>query len=144
MAQCLLGAPLSDGETFLVFTYIWLKDVEKISKMPSAPRNENPARAITWLVGVPIHCTILKYQSISISPVFPLQNSFEKKKLAGEMLVILIIEFELRGPGPPGRKCTPTGYAPTTGYFYDTTKIAKENLRVNYYILLKYCSRQCT
>ena len=33
------------------------------------------------------------------------------------MLIILIIEFELRGPGPPGRICTPT-----TGYFYDKTK----------------------
>ena len=28
-----------------------------------------------------------------------------------------IIEFELRGPGPPGRTCTPI-----TGYFYDNTK----------------------
>ena len=60
MAQYLLGVPRSDGETFLVFTYIWLKDDEKISKVPSAPDNVNPARAITWLVGVPIHRTILK------------------------------------------------------------------------------------
>ena len=60
MAQNLLEAPRSDGETFLVFTNIWLKDVEKISKVPSAPRNVNPARAITWLVGVPTHCTIFK------------------------------------------------------------------------------------
>ena len=58
MAQYLLEAPRSDGETSLVFTYIWLKDVKKISKVPSAPRNMNPARAITWLVGVTIYCTI--------------------------------------------------------------------------------------
>ena len=70
MAQYLLGALRSDDEIFLVFTYIWLKDVEKISKVPSAPCNVNPARAIAWLVGVPIHYTIFKYQSISISPVF--------------------------------------------------------------------------
>ena len=30
------------------------------------------------------------------------------------MLIEEIIEFELRGPGPPGRKCTPI-----TGDFYD-------------------------
>ena len=52
MAQYLLRAPHSDGETFLVFIYIWQKDVEKISKVPSASRNVNPALAITWLVGV--------------------------------------------------------------------------------------------
>ena len=55
------------------------------------------------------------------------------------MLIILIIELELRGPGPPGR-----AYTPTTVYFYDKTKISKENLRVDYYLLLKYCSKQCT
>ena len=55
------------------------------------------------------------------------------------MLIILMIEFELRGPGPTGRI-----YTPRTVYFYDKTKISKENLRVNYYLLLKYCSRQCT
>ena len=31
IAQYLEGAPRSDGEPFLVFTCIWLKDVEKIS-----------------------------------------------------------------------------------------------------------------
>ena len=55
------------------------------------------------------------------------------------MLIILIIEFELRGPGPPGRICTPT-----TVYFYDKTKISKANLRVDYYLPLKYCTKQCT
>ena len=50
-----------------------------------------------------------------------------------------MIEFELRGPGSPGRTCTPT-----TGYFHDKTKIFKANLRVDYYILLKYCTRQFT
>ena len=55
------------------------------------------------------------------------------------MLIILIIEFELRGPGPPGRTWTAT-----TVYFYDKTKISKKNLRVDYYLLLRYCTRQCT
>ena len=45
------------------------------------------------------------------------------KKLALEMLIEQIIEFELRGPGPPFRTCTPI-----TGYFHDETKIFKTNL----------------
>ena len=31
--------------------------------------------------------------------------------------------FELRGPGPPGRICTPI-----TGYFHDKTIISHENI----------------
>ena len=49
------------------------------------------------------------------------------------------IKFEFRGLVSLGRINTPA-----TGYFYDKTKISKENLRVDYYLLLKYCSRQCT
>ena len=52
------------------------------------------------------------------------------------MLIEQINEFKLSGPGPSGRKCT-------TGYFYDKTKISKENLQVDYNLLLKYCTRQC-
>ena len=55
------------------------------------------------------------------------------------MLIEEIIELQLRGPGPPGGTCTPI-----TGYFYDKTKVFKENLRVDYYLLLKCCKRQCT
>ena len=54
------------------------------------------------------------------------------------MLNEQIIEFPLRGPGPLGRTCSPI-----TGQLHDKTKIAKENLRVDYYLLLKYCRRQC-
>ena len=43
------------------------------------------------------------------------------------MLIEQIIEFELRGPGPTGRTCTPT-----TGYFHDKPKISQENLQVDY------------
>ena len=39
------------------------------------------------------------------------------------MLIKQIIEFQLRGPGPPGRTCTPI-----TGSLHDKTKILKENL----------------
>ena len=52
------------------------------------------------------------------------------------MLIKQIIEFELRRPRPLGRT-----YTPTTGQLHDKAKISKENLRVNYYLLLKYCTR---
>ena len=58
------------------------------------------------------------------------------------MFIKQTIEFEFRGLVPLGRICTPA-----TGYFYDKTKISKENLCVDYYLeylLLKYCSRQYT
>ena len=54
------------------------------------------------------------------------------------MLIEQITEFELRGPGPPGRTCTPIA-----DYFHDKTKFSKKNLRADYYLLLKYCRRQC-
>ena len=53
------------------------------------------------------------------------------------MLVEQIVNFEIRGPGPPGRTCTPT-----TAYFHDKTKISKENLRVYHYLCLKFCRGQ--
>ena len=55
------------------------------------------------------------------------------------MLIEQIIEFELSGPGSPGRT-----YTPTAGYFHDKTKISKKYLRLGYYLLLKYCRKQCT
>ena len=50
------------------------------------------------------------------------------------MLIEQIIEFEVRGPGPPGRTCTSTA-----GNFYDKTKTSLEYLRVDYYLVLNYC-----
>ena len=55
------------------------------------------------------------------------------------MLIEEIIELKLRGPGSPDQTCTPI-----TGYFHDKTKISKENLRVDYDLLLKCSQRQCT
>ena len=46
--------------------------------------------------------------------------------------------FELRGPELPGRICTPIA-----GCFHDKTIISKENFRVDCYLPLKYCRRQC-
>ena len=55
------------------------------------------------------------------------------------MIIEQNIEFELRGPGLPGSTCTTI-----TGLFNDKTKISKENPRLDYYLLLKYCRRQCS
>ena len=49
------------------------------------------------------------------------------------MLIEQIIEFEWSGLGLLDRTCTLT-----TGYFHVKTKTSKENLRVDYYLLLKY------
>ena len=48
------------------------------------------------------------------------------------MLIEQSIVFELMGPRPSGRTCIPT-----TGYFHDKTKISKEYLRVDFFII--YC-----
>ena len=47
--------------------------------------------------------------------------------------------FELRRPGLPGHLCTPI-----TGCFHEKIIIFKENNRLDCYLLLKYCGRQCT
>ena len=48
--------------------------------------------------------------------------------------------FELRGPGPPGRICTPI----ITGCFHDKIIISMENFRVDCYLQRKDCWKQCT
>ena len=55
------------------------------------------------------------------------------------MLIEQTIELQLRGPGPPGQT-----YTPISGYFHEKTKISKENLRVDYYLRLKYSKKQST
>ena len=66
---------------FLVFTYIWQEDVAKISEVPGAPRNVNPARAMTWLVGVTNYCTMFQQQFTYTLPVFTRQYTFKKNSL---------------------------------------------------------------
>ena len=46
--------------------------------------------------------------------------------------------FELGGLRPPGRICTPM-----TGCFHHKTMISEKNIRLDYYLPLKYCRRQC-
>ena len=47
--------------------------------------------------------------------------------------------FGLRGPGPLGRTCTSI-----SGSFRDKTMISKKIIRLDCYLLLKYCRRECT
>ena len=65
------------------------------------------------------------------------QNTFEK--LSNSKGMHIEQNFELRGPEPHGRICTPI-----TDCFHDKTKISMENLQVDCYLQLKYCRRQCT
>ena len=55
------------------------------------------------------------------------------------MLIERIIELELRGPGPSGERVLLQ-----LVIFITKHKSLKENLGVNYYLLLKCCTRQCT
>ena len=59
LAQCQEPRSLK-VRLFALFTNNRQKDVAKIPQMPGALRNVNLARAITWLVGVTISCTIFQ------------------------------------------------------------------------------------
>ena len=54
------------------------------------------------------------------------------------MFIKQINKFELRAPGPPGRKCTPK-----LVIFMTKQDLFKEDFRVDHYLLLKYCRSQC-
>ena len=54
------------------------------------------------------------------------------------MLIEQTIKPQLKGSGPPRRTNTPIA-----GYFHDKTIISKEDLRVDYYLLLKCSKKQC-
>ena len=69
---------------------------------------------------------------------FYAKNYLKKKKLAREMLIEQIIEFELMEQGSLGGTCTPKLVILMT-----TQKFLQGDLRVDYYLLLKYCRRQC-
>ena len=57
---------------------------------------------------------------IHLQPRRFLRTKYLKTKLAMEnALIEQIIELQLRGPGPPGRTCTPI-----IEYFHDKTKIS--------------------
>ena len=103
-------------------------------KVPGAQLNLNPARAIAWLVGVTIHCTFFNNNSPP-----PRQFSCNKtllKKISYSKENVHWTKFWRL----PGRVlCTPI-----TGCFHDKTIMSKENIRLDCYLLAKYCRRQST
>ena len=73
--------------------------------MPGAQLNVNPARAITWFVGVTIYCTF--FNNNSPPPRQFLYKKILLKKISNSKGMLVEQNFELRGPGPSGRICTP-------------------------------------
>ena len=67
-----------------------------------------------------------------------MQRNTSEKKLPTVRGMLIEQNFLLRGSGPPSCICTPIN-----GCFHDKT-IFKENIRLESYLLLKYCWRQCT
>ena len=106
-------------------------------KMPGVQLNVNPARAITWLVGVTIYCTF--FNKNSPTPRQFLCNKILLKTISNCRGMQIEQNFELKGPVAHGRICTSI-----TGCFHDKTIISKENISLDSYLLLKYCKRQCT
>ena len=98
----------------------------------------NPARAITWFVGVTIYWTFFN-QNYSPSPRQFLCSKILFKKLATVRRKLIEQIFELRGPGSPCRICIAI-----TGCFHDKAIISRENIRWGCYLLVKYCRRQST
>ena len=130
------GTPRSYKTFFDLHLYLAGKYCEN-PKVPRVQLNINPALAITWLVGVTIYCTFFKTNSPP--PGKFLCNKILLKKISYSKGNLIEQNFELKGPEPPGRVCTPI-----TGCFHDKTIISWENFRVECYSLLKYCRRQCT
>ena len=109
-------------------------------KVPGAQLDVNLARAITWFEGVTIYCTFFNYNSPPPRQFFC--NKLLLKKISYSKGNAHWSNFELRGPGPLGRI-----YYVLYSYnwlFNDKTIISTENIRLDCYLLLKYCRRQCT
>ena len=128
--------PRSDKTFFILHLYLAGKYCKNL-KVPEAQLNVNSARAITWFVGVTMYSTFFNYKTPPPRQFFC--NKILLKKLATVRGILIEQIFELRGPGPPGCICTPI-----TGYFHDKTITSKENIRLDCYLLLKYCWKQCT
>ena len=107
----------------------------KNSKVPGAQLNVNRARAITWFGGVAIYCTFFNNNSLPPRQFLCNKALLKKKATVRGMLIEQI--FELRRPRSLGRRCTFI-----TVCFHDKTIISKENIRLDCYLLLKYCRRQ--
>ena len=132
------GAPRSNDKNFFWSSPVFGWKILRKCQSVRAQLNVNPVRAITWFAGITIICAFFNNNSppsrqFLCNKILLKKNSYSIRR----MLIKQI--FELRGPGPPGCTCTPA-----TGCFHDKTRISKENIRLDCYLLLKYCRRQCT
>ena len=109
----------------------------KNPQVPGAQLNVNPVRVITWFVGVTIYRAF--FNNNSPTPCQFLCNKILSKKTSTVRGMHIEQIFELKGPGPPGRICIHK-----TGCFHDKIVISKKNIRLDCYLQLKYCRRQCT
>ena len=138
MTQYQLVAPRSNRN---IFFGLHLYLAERCCKNLQSARGLAQCKsgpAITWLVDVTIYCTIFQKQFSISPPTSPvLRAKYFKKKLAMENADWTNYWTSIEGPWAFWRTCTPT-----TGYFHDKTKISKENLRVDFYLLLKCSQRQ--
>ena len=96
--------------------------------------------AITWLVDVTIYCTIFQKQFSNSPPTSPVfTHKIFKKKLAMENADWTNHWTLIEGAWAPW----PNMYS-YNWLFSWQNKISKENLPVDYYLLLKCCKRVCT
>ena len=110
------GALRSDMTFFYFHRYLAGKYC-KYSKVPGAQLNVNPARKVTWFEGEAIYCTF--FNNNSPPPRQFLCNKILLKKIATVRGMLIEQIFELRGPGPLGRKCSRVA-----GCFHDKTIIS--------------------
>ena len=88
------------------------------------------------VLGVTIYCTF--FNNNSLPPLRFLCYKILLKKISYNRGMLIEQIFELKGAGPLGRINTSI-----TGCFHHKTIISKENIRLDCYVLLKFCTRQC-
>ena len=133
MAQC-------QGPRAQVVRLFWSSPVfgrSEYSKVPGAQLNLNAAQVITWFVGVTIYCTFFNNNSPP-SRQFSC-NKILLKKISYSNENAHWTNFWIERPGPPCSVCTFT-----SGSFHEKIKIFKENIRLDCYLSLKCCRRQCS
>ena len=105
--------------------------------MSGAQLSVNPVRAITWFVGVTIYGTFFK-NNLHLASFYAIKYFW--KKISYSKGDSHWTNFWIE------RNWAPWPYIciPFTDCFHDKIVISKENIRLDCYLLLKYCRRQCT
>ena len=140
MTQYQLDAPSWNRKIlFILHLYLAERCCENLQRARGLARCKF-GPAITWLVDVTIYCTVFQKQfniSPPTSPVFTHKILFFKIS-HGKCWLNESLNFNWGGVGPLANMYS------YHWLFSWQNKISKENLRVDYYLLLKCCQRQCT